>query len=270
MSSRARSLGWTYPIVPASVPEFHERSGRFAVRFARTPGELAAVQRLRFEVFNLELGEGLDASFATGRDEDRYDEVCHHLLVTLADTDEVIGTYRMMTDDMASRALGFYSGEEFDLRALPADVSRNAIEVGRACISREHRQRQVLFLLWRGLAAYLQHNDKRYVFGCCSLTSQDPDEARRVSAWLDAHDHVRRDVCILPRPGWECGAVAAEAPDPASWTDLELPRLFALYLRYGARVCGPPAIDRQFKTIDWLVLFDREDLAPDSRRMFFG
>jgi len=270
MPTRARTAGWTYPVFPARVPEFEERCGRFAVRFARCGDELRAVQRLRFEVFNLELGEGLDESFATGRDEDRYDEVCHHLLVTEAATGQVIGTYRMMTDEMASECLGFYSGDEFDLRELPGPVKRDAIEVGRACVAREHRNRTVLYLLWRGLAAYLRHNDRRYVFGCCSLTSQDPGEARRVSAWLDAHGHVRRDLCVLPRPGWDCVGTAVEAPDPESWARVELPRLFALYLRYGARVCGPPAIDRQFKTIDWLVLFDREDLGPDARRMFFG
>ena len=50
---------------------------------------------------------------------------------------------------------------------------------------------------------------------------------------------------------------------------VELPRLFATYLRYGSVVCGPPAIDRQFKTIDYLVLLDVESLDESTRRLFF-
>ena len=51
---------------------------------------------------------------------------------------------------------------------------------------------------------------------------------------------------------------------------LELPPLFEIYLRYAGRVCGPPIIDREFKTVDFFVLFDVEALAPRARRLFFG
>ena len=60
---------------------------------------------------------------------------------------------------------------------------------------------------------------------------------------------------------------ALTAGDPAA---IELPSLFRTYLRYGTLVCGPPAIDREFKTIDFLVLLDSEALDPRSRALFFG
>ena len=239
------------------------------MRFARRADELDAVLRLRYRVFNLELGEGLAASAATGRDEDAFDAACHHLLVEDAAAGAVIGTYRMQTAAMAAAGRGFYSAGEFDLSGLPAEVLERAIELGRACIAREHRNRQVLFLLWKGLARYLVATGARYLFGCCSLTGQDPAEGLRAMAHLTARGRLHPRIAVAPLPGLECAgdptAAAAVAADPAA---VELPSLFRTYLRYGGLVCGPPAIDAEFKTIDFLVLLDSAGLDPRSRALF--
>jgi putative hemolysin len=255
-----------YPPRPELLPAGAIEHGRYRVRFARRAGELDSVLRLRYQVFNLELGEGLAASAATGRDEDAFDAACHHLVVEDA-AGAVIGTYRMQTAAMAAGALGFYSAGEFDLSGLPAEVVARSVEVGRACIAREHRNRQVLFLLWKGLARYLAATGTRYLFGCCSLTSQDPAEGLRVMAYLAHRGRLHPRYAVAPRPGLECsGDAAAVAADPAA---IELPSLFRTYLRYGALVCGPPAIDFEFKTIDFLVLLDSAGLDPRSRALFF-
>jgi putative hemolysin len=259
----------SYPCFPELVPAGVTRRGPYSLRFARSSRELAEAQRLRFEVFNLELGEGLERSFATGRDEDRFDPVCHHLLV-LEPSGRVIGTYRMQTAEMAERNLGFYSADEFRLEGIPADVLARAIEVGRACVAKEFRNRHALFLLWQGLAAYMLHNRKRYLFGCCSLTSQDPLLGRRVMDHLAASGQVHPTIEVQPQPDWRCYDEASPSPPTAGAPEaVKLPKLFSLYLRYGAKVCGPPALDRFFKTIDYLVLLDVEGLGADSRAMFF-
>ena len=51
---------------------------------------------------------------------------------------------------------------------------------------------------------------------------------------------------------------------------VKVPRLFDSYLRIGAKVCGPPAIDRLFKTIDFLVILDSQNIDARTRRMFLG
>jgi putative hemolysin len=244
-------------------------SGRFAVSFGRTMEELRAIQRLRFEVFNLELGEGLDESFATGLDADRFDAVCHHLIVTDRTSGQVIGTYRMQTSEMAERHIGFYTADEFDLAGMPGAIVRDAIEVGRACVAIPYRNRQVLFLLWRGLAAYMQRNRKRYLFGCCSLTSQDRAEGRRVMDHLVQSRQVRNDLRVEPQPEWRCYEESFVAPPAAEGHEVKVPKLFSLYLRYGGKVCGPPALDRHFKTIDYLVLLDIEEFDAEARNLFF-
>lgn len=272
-----------YPRRPELLPAGHFESGRWRARFARTPNELDAILRLRFEVFNLELGEGLESSQATRRDEDRFDAFCHHLLVEEKTSGAIVGTYRMQTWEMARDGCGFYSAGEFDLSRMPAEVLDDSIEVGRACIHRDHRHKQVLFLLWRGLAAYVQATRKRYLFGCSSLTSQDAAEGLRLYRQLRDAGSVHPALDVPPLPALRCavepagvegrprgGAEAVEGNEDGDGPPVHVPTLFRTYLRYGAQVVSQPALDREFKTIDYLMLIDVAGLSPRTRQVFFG
>jgi putative hemolysin len=267
-----------YPRRPELLPAAHFESGRWRARFARTPNELDAILRLRFEVFNLELGEGLESSQATRRDEDRFDAFCHHLLVEEKTSGAIVGTYRMQTWEMARDGCGFYSAGEFDLARMPAEVLGDSIEVGRACIHRDHRHKQVLFLLWRGLAAYVQATGKRFLFGCSSLTSQDPAEGLRLYRQLRDAGSVHSVLDVPPLPALRCtvehGGSQRGSRDTAEVVEgdppVHVPTLFRTYLRYGAQVVSAPALDREFKTIDYLVLIDVAGLSPRTRQVFFG
>ncbi len=249
---------------PRSLPTGEIRTGRYRLRFARSAGDIDRLLALRFEVFNLELGEGLSESVATGRDADRFDESCHHMLVE-HEGGEVIGTYRMQTAAMARSGHGFYSAGEYGLEAIPTHILDRSVELGRACIHRNHRKRTVLFLLWQGLARYLRHNRCRYLFGCCSLTSQDPATGIRLYRQLQSAGRVMSDLDVAPLPHTRCEASRQEV---AALPDIDVPQLFATYLRYGALVCSRPAIDREFGTIDYLVLMDTDGLSRRTRLIF--
>lgn len=262
----------------AGPSQIEIREGHYVVRFAQTLEDLDAALRLRFAVFNLELAEGLDDSFLTGRDRDEFDAVCHHLIVFETASDEAVGTYRLQTREIARR--GFYSAGEFDLSHLPAEVLEESVELGRACIAEAHRSPQVLFLLWKGLAAYLLLTRKRYLFGCCSLSSQNPRDGSALMKLIGEGGHLHRSFFVPPQPGFACvlddtpmdvtaiGEALAPAPTELA-PPPKIPKLFRTYLRYGAKVCGPPAIDRLFKTIDFFVIFDLAELDIASR-VFFG
>jgi putative hemolysin len=232
------------------------------VRFAEDQTDLERVLRLRFEVFNRELGEGLADSWRTGLDRDRFDESCHHLLIVEAATAAVVGTYRLQTAEQAEAGAGLYCAGEFELAPL-APILAKGVELGRACIAREHRNGSALFALWRGLAAYLAWSKKRYLFGCCSLTSQDPDAGLALSRWLEREGHFHPRFRVAPHAALRCAATGA--PEPV----VELPKLFGTYLRYGAKVVSAPALDGQFKTIDWLVVLDARLLPLRLWRLFF-
>jgi putative hemolysin len=259
-SSAAAALSLSPP------PLFALDQGKYRVRFAGDDRDVDAALRLRFEVFNLEMGEGLAASHATGRDRDEFDAGCHHLLVEDSVCGHVVGTYRMQTREMAAAGSGFYTSGEFDLGGLPPAMLAASVEVGRAAIHRTYRNRQVLFLLWKGLAAYMTHFRKRFLFGCCSLTTQDPANGLRMQRYLEENGHLHPEIRVQPRPGLECTTSGGFPYDPA---DISVPILFRTYLRYGAKVCGPPVIDREFQTIDFFVMLDIRRLDPGLYRLFF-
>jgi putative hemolysin len=261
-----RELGVRYPSFPEFLPRSVVNAGRYSVRFAKSAEDLDQIQRLRFEIFNLELGEGLDSAFQTGRDHDDLDPHFHHLLIACGGSGEVVGTYRLQTLEMAERHRGFYSAAEFDLRLLPREFLMQSVEVGRACVARSHRNGRVLNLLWRGLALYLRQNRKRHLFGCCSLTSQDPALGLATLRYLERAGHMHPTLQAPPNPGMECQPVDPAEEQAAS---VHIPPLFQSYLNLGAKVLGAPVIDRQFKTIDFLVALDVAALDEHSYRFFF-
>jgi putative hemolysin len=254
-----------YPRHHAGIPPLVLERGAYRLHFASTPAELDEILRLRYDVYNLERGEGLDESALTRRDLDAFDAQCHHLLVRHTDSGECVGTYRLQTAAMARPGCGFYTDQEFRIADLPESIREEAVEVGRACIGRAHRNGQVLHLLWKGLAHYLLWNAKRYLFGACSLASQDPVDGQLLYRELSANGHLHPEIRIEPRPGWEC---RTDGPLPVIAQAPEVPRLLQGYLNLGGRVCSEPARDRAFKTIDYLVLLDVDAMPPGLFRRF--
>jgi len=255
------------PAAPPATPPATIVAGRYEVRFARTADELDRILRLRYEVFNLELNEGLDGSALSGRDEDAFDQRFHHLLIAERPSGTVVGTYRMQTAEMAAEH-GYYSAGLFELTTLPDAVRRSAVEIGRACVAKPHRNGRVLHLLWRGLAAYLTWNRKTMLFGCCSLTTQDEALGLAVHRHLEKHGHVHPRIRVDPRPDHSCSG--EDRSLLAAQGSTRLPALFQAYLTLGARALGRPAVDREFKTIDWIVLLDTAELPALVRRSMFG
>lgn len=238
--------------------ELHQ--GPYCARYASSPGDLLAAFSLRFLVFNLELREGLETAYQTGYDTDEFDSVCDHLIVEHVGTGQLVGTYRLQTGAMAADHLGYYSEREFDL--APYEPLRDRlIELGRACIHRDHRSTEVLYLLWRGIARYAQRHNARYLLGCSSLSSLDPAHGAAVYETL-GENMVEHPLRTRPQPGF---AMPIVPPDGA---DRKVPKLLRTYLAIGARICGPPAIDRDFKTIDFLTFLDLNALHPRIRARF--
>jgi len=230
-----------------------EVGAKYRARLAETASDLAAAQALRFEVFNLELDEGLVQSYDSGLDSDPFDAVCAHLIVEELASGAVVGTYRMQTGRRAQSALGYYSEREFDFSPFEAQRSQ-ILELGRACIDRRHRNFAVLNLLWKGIAAYAREHGARYLMGCSSLTSQDAAVGAAAYARLAPH---------LAPAAWRTGPRVdfACALHAASQQAVHIPRLLSAYLTLGACICGPPAIDREFRTIDFLTWIDVESPA---------
>lgn len=249
---------WHGPNSPLAQTE------EFFVSLATTLDEVRACQRLRYQVFNAELGEGLESSHAVGLDRDHFDVICDHLLVRSIETGEAVGTYRMQTGYRAKGNAGYYSEEFFDFAPFEA-IRGELLELGRACVHHAHRDHAVvLMLLWKAIFRYAQETGARYLIGCSSLTSQDPAEGAALYGELRQRHLASARFRTVPRPRHalpyaSTGIRACRAP-----------RLLRAYLDLGAKICGPPAIDREFKTIDLLTLLDLDEIPGALRKRLLG
>jgi putative hemolysin len=250
------SLDAVIPPTPADAV------GAYRFRMVESDDDLKLAQALRFRVFNLELHEGLESSYETGLDSDAFDAVCDHLLVEEKTSGQVVGTYRLQSGPSAAKNLGYYSAQEFDFGPYES-VRREVIELGRACVHKDHRNFSVLNLLWKGIARYAGRHDARYLIGCSSLTSQEPAEGAALYRGFQKYlaPVVMRTT---PLPVCACPLDKVASPPPKA------PKLLAAYLMIGAKICGPPAIDREFKTIDFLTLLDLKSLPARVAERFLG
>ncbi|MFD9688509.1 GNAT family N-acetyltransferase [Kitasatospora sp. NPDC059088] len=235
----------------------------YTVSLARDEDDVRAAQRLRHQVFAAELGAVLHSPVA-GLDVDPFDEYCDHLLVREGEDGPVVGTYRLLRPEAARRAGRLYSDGEFDLSAL-APVRPGLVELGRSCISPEHRGNgAVINLMWGGIARYLADTGNTWVGGCCSIDLADGGAtAARVWDTVSAKYLAPAEYRVTPHRRWDAtGVPRAERG--------ALPALLRGYLRLGAWVCGEPAHDPDFDCADLYVLLSLERTDPRYLRHFLS
>uniref|UniRef100_E6PZQ0 Hemolysin n=1 Tax=mine drainage metagenome TaxID=410659 RepID=E6PZQ0_9ZZZZ len=245
----------------------HAEVGRYRLRLAEDEFDRAAVYRLRFRVFNLEMGKGLESAYVDGLDTDALDPYCEHLIVEDKLTDHphrVVGTYRMQSGITAREHLGYYADQEFDLSPYEA-MRDEVLELGRAAVDREHRTPEVLMLLWRGIAQYANDHGLRYLMGCSSLMTTDQNAGWRLHTRLVDY-HLNSALQTFPRAGFEC----ARGVESYSGKETEPPRLLKTYLAIGARIASAPAWDEAFGSIDFLTWMDLRTITPGARNRFLA
>lgn len=232
---------------------------RYEVRLARDAAGRRAAFRLRHVVFRVELGHGGGADAGEGLDRDEFDDVMQHLLVLERATGRVVGTYRLQCG--ADARLGFYSAREFDFAPYLARAGE-FLELGRACIHRDHRSASVILLLWQAIADLAHRAGCRYLIGCSSLNSQSASEGWAAYREMERRGHLAPEpLRTQPLAGYELPAAPAAPPAP-------LPRLLRAYLGVGAKICAPPALDAAFGTIDFLTLLDLDAADPATPGRF--
>ena len=246
-----------------SDPDVLALDSRYEVKIAGDPSEIASALRLRHEVFGLELN-ALSAG-DSNMDVDMFDLRCKHLIVVELSSRRTIGTYRLNSLAPGERIDKFYSFDEFTIEDLPMDILQNGVEIGRACISHDHRGTKALFLMWKALATFLTRTNKRYFFGCCSIFTRDLTVGIQAYQKLVRSGFLHDELRLSPRKN--ALNISDAEPDSEGFT---LPPLFEMYIRLGARLCGAPMVDDAFGTIDFFTVFDLENMNDKYRRMFFN
>ncbi len=271
--SPARGL----PVARQRPAKIYGRIGDLEVRLATGRDDIKRAQRLRYTVFYEEMAA--KATVLAGmrrRDEDPYDALCDHLLVV--DTSirrdptawggkrkaDVVGTYRVLRQEVARLHHGFYTQGEYDIAPLVAAKSGlRFLEVGRSCVLKPYRTKRTVELLWHGLWTYIREVKADVLIGCASFPGTDPKAHAMALSFLAhnatapgewrcrAHDRLRVPMDMLP-----ASEVNAKAALKA------MPPLIKAYLRLGAWVGDGAVVDRQFGTTDVLIVLPVARIDP--------
>lgn len=277
--------------VPAQVWPVLASSGTLSVRIAESNHEVEAAQRLRYHVFYEEMSAIPTPEMRkTGRDFDKYDAFCDHILVVdnaapAADggpaavsgpaavgEPAVVGTYRMLRGEVAALHGGYYTSSEYDLATM-LDVNppgTRFVELGRSCVLKPYRSKAVTMqLLWKGVMAYVGHHSIDVMFGCGSLPGTDPDALALPLSYLHHFHRVPVGSGLRARPELyvEMNRMAKDAIDPKEALRA-LPPLIKGYVRAGSYIGDGAVVDKQFGTTDVLIYFPVTRIDPRVRDRF--
>jgi L-ornithine Nalpha-acyltransferase len=250
------------------------RLGALEVRLATTRKEIRKAQKLRYKVFYEEMSAVAPAHLKLlKRDKDAFDRVCDHLLVIDHDhvsgplktkKPKVVGTYRLLRQDVAEANFGFYTSAEFNVDALIArHPGQRFLELGRSCVLAPYRNKKTVELLWQGIWAYVLHHRMDVMFGCASLEGTRPDDMREELAFLHhfARPVASWDATAIANRRTDMNMLAKEAINPKRALTL-LPPLVKGYLRIGARIGDGAVIDAAFGTTDVLIILRVCEIDP--------
>lgn len=265
----AIGLTHAHRLTPGLTPQTLAPSsaeGKITVSWAQHLDEVREAQRLRFSVFSVEMGARLDSQMP-GHDVDLFDPFCEHLLVRDAVTQQVVGTYRVLTPAQAKRVGSTYSDTEFDLTRLRS-IRARMVELGRSCVHADYRHGGVIMALWGALAEFMLRNQLDTMIGCASIPMLHNgavcgDVAASIWEKVKASHLAPIDFHVRPR-------LPLPVEQLNSTLDVEPPALIKGYLRLGAKVLGAPAWDPDFNTADLPMLMRIADLPTRYRKHFLG
>ncbi|SHG27511.1 ornithine-acyl[acyl carrier protein] N-acyltransferase [Cognatishimia maritima] len=246
----------------------------FDLRLAQTEEDIRAAQHLRYQVFVKELGgQGDLVDHDAELEQDEYDPHFDHLM--LLDTargetvrDQIVGVYRLLRDDMMPRVGRYYTEGEYDLSVLK-DSGRKLLELGRSCLHPDYRGGAAMYLLWNGLADYVNRHGVEILFGTASFHGTDI-EVLQESLSLLYHRHLApenlrvravaghfQDMNLVPEA--DINRVAAMR---------QVPALIKGYLRLGGFIGDGAFVDHDFNTTDVCLVMDTEKLNATQRSIY--
>ncbi len=238
------------------------RIGNLETRLARSEAEVEAALSVRYRVFVDEMKAQVSAeSHRRGHETDAFDAICDHLLVldNAIDgdvEDRVVGTYRLLRQDVAAAKGGFYSRSEFEVDGLiERHPGKRFMELGRSCVLPEYRTRRTVELLWQGNWAYALRHGVDAMFGCGSFPGIVPEEHALALSFLHHNALVQPDWYVKAQPELFrlMDLMPAEAINSRKAL-AALPPLIKGYLRLGAMIGDGAVVDPVFNTTDVLVV----------------
>ncbi|OPH47221.1 hypothetical protein BC351_12010 [Paenibacillus ferrarius] len=240
---------------------------KLSVSLARSAREIEQALRLRYQVF-VEEENNLQLRNEEGIERDAYDAYCDHLIVKDIETEQVVGTYRLLPGDRALHGIGFYSETEFDLASYAA-LKLHTLELGRSCIDPAYRGGKAIQLLWEGIAGYISEQNYTHLIGCASVHIKNLEELNLIYSLL-LHKQVITDrYGVKPLSTHRIHGLAQFEID-SNDKDIfrKLPPLMKGYQWLGAEIGGDPAYDESFGTVDFFIILQKDRITRRYKRHF--
>jgi putative hemolysin len=255
-----------------STPPLIAEQEQYLIKIAENEAEIKEAMRLRYEVFNIEQGKGLQSAELEKIDCDEFDEHCLHLVIVEKKTSRIVGTYRVNPGSIARKHLGFYAAREYNIEGLD-ELQDEILEVGRSCVHPKFRNGAVIGLLWSGISGTLVRAGLHYTLGCVSLDATDPNIGWALYEYFKLREKLSDQLKATPGDGFELPPMDKERVNKLLEDKIALlkyiPSLFKGYLRLGVKICGVPIWDKEFCSIDFLILLNYHNMPEKYIKHFF-
>ena len=205
---------------------------------------------------------------AAGRDEDKYDKFCTHVVVIDKETKAVVGTYRVLLRSVADKTEGFYAETKFDLTNIRKNCQGELLELGRACVDENYRKYPIINLVWKAIESYTKEHKVKYIFGASRINDPTPQRAGQVFRFFKENFYSDPKYRVYPLKG-TAYPYSKELKDYNKITAMRMfSSLIKSYLKMGALVCGEPAINKPFDSVVFFMLLDFEKFNSAYKSKF--
>jgi len=235
-----------------------DQSKKFKVDFITEGPLLIKAQELRKKsLFGVE-----------GLDQDIYDNYFRHLVISDIETENVVGTYRLLLGSVAAKHKGFFAETRFDLSNIKKNCQGEILEMSRACVDEEYRKYKVLNIMWKSIFHYMDQHQVRYILGTPRIEGVDPEKIGKIMKFFQKNCFSAPELRAYPAEGLRY-AYPKYAGD---YSDREivrvLPSLIKGYLKMGAQVCSEPASQPDLDIVTVFMLLDMKNLNQEFRSRF--
>jgi len=241
---------------------FKVKSGDYTIKTAEKVKHLFKIFKLRYLTFFKAIG----AKKKFHIDVDDFDFKCDHIVIYDEAEKKMAGTYRVLSSKNTKE---FYSEKEFILDEFKEFVAPK-LELGRACVHPDYRDKPMIDYLLRGITHYVKLSGARYLFGCCSIWSTDQRLAKTMYEYLRKEGKVKDDWNIRPVEHMRMNFEEIDVyPMSDSEIKKQIPPLLRTYLNMGGHVYGRPALDRPFRSFDFFIMLDIKNISSAWKRRYF-
>jgi putative hemolysin len=251
-----------------------QSSPQFRVKLAQTEDELRAAQRLRYDVFVVELGgSGEMVDHEARLERDAFDPFFDHLILyddaLIHDGDPtVVGVYRLLPQEGAAKIGRYYSEDEYDLTPL-RQSGRRLLELGRSCLHADYRGGTAMYVLWQALADYVIERDIEILFGVASFHGINIADIAAPLSMLYHRHLAPPELRVQAQPhSAQTMNLISEADLDRKAAMLAVPALIKAYLRLGGVVGADAFVDRRFNTTDVCLIMDTAKMNEKQRNLY--